>query len=62
MKKKFLLFIVVFFAAIIGSAQQVTLTPDQIKGYTPEWKGERFPDGRPKVPDKLLERLKKNTT
>ena len=40
-------------------AQQVTLTPDQIKGYTPEWKGERFPDGRPKVPDKLLERLKK---
>lgn len=40
-------------------AQQVTLTPDQIKGYTPEWKGERFPDGRPKVSDKMLERLKK---
>ena len=40
-------------------AQQVTLTPEQIKGYTPEWKGERFPDGRPKVPDKWLERLKK---
>jgi hypothetical protein len=45
MKKKSLLFTVVFFAAIIGSAQQVTLTPDQIKGYTPDWKGERFPDG-----------------
>jgi len=40
-------------------AQQVTLTPDQIKGYTPEWKGERYPDGRPKTSDKLLERLKK---
>ena len=39
--------------------QQVTLTPEQIKGYTPEWKGERFPDGRPKVSDKMLERLKK---
>jgi regulator of RNase E activity RraA len=39
-------------------AQQVTLTPDQIKAITPEWKGERFPDGRPKVSDKLLERLK----
>ena len=39
-------------------AQQVTLTPDQIKGYTPEWKGERFPDGRPKVSDRMLERLK----
>ncbi|MBL7740825.1 MAG: RraA family protein [Chitinophagaceae bacterium] len=45
--------------SFITRAQQVTLTPDQIKGYTPEWKGERFPDGRPKVPDKLLERLKK---
>jgi regulator of RNase E activity RraA len=40
-------------------AQQVTLTPEQIKGYTPEWKGERFPDGRPRVSDKMLERLKK---
>ena len=40
-------------------AQQVTLTPEQIKGLTPEWKGERFPDGRPKVSDKMLERLKK---
>jgi len=39
-------------------AQQVTLTPEQIKAITPDWKGERFPDGRPKVSDKLLERLK----
>jgi regulator of RNase E activity RraA len=39
-------------------AQQVTLTSDQIKAITPEWKGERFEDGRPKVSDKLLERLK----
>ncbi len=41
-----------------SSGQQVTLTPEQVKGYTPEWKGERFPDGRPKVDDRLLERLK----
>ena len=39
-------------------AQQVTLTPDQIKALTPAWKGERSPDGRPKVPDALLQRLK----
>jgi len=58
MKKKGLL-IILLFSAIQINAQQVTLTPDQIKGYTPEWKGERFPDGRPKVSDKLLERLKK---
>lgn len=25
---------------------------------TPEWKGERFPDGRPKVPDSVLDRLR----
>lgn len=40
-------------------AQQVTLTPAQITALTPEWKGERFSDGRPKVADKYLERLKK---
>jgi len=39
-------------------AQQVTLTPDQIKALTPAWKGERSADGRPRVPDALLQRLK----
>ncbi len=24
--------------------------------YTSDWKGDRFPDGRPKVPDDLLKR------
>lgn len=47
------------FLQFSGTAQQVTLTPDQIKAITPEWKGERFPDGRPKVSDRMLERLKK---
>src|SRR3954453_23832184 len=40
------------------SAQQVTLTPDQIKAFTPDWKGERFADGRPKTEDRFLNRLK----
>src|SRR3954468_22784001 len=39
-------------------AQQVTLTSDQIKAFTPDWKGERFADGRPKTSDRYLERLK----
>ncbi len=39
-------------------AQQVTPSADQIKALTPAWKGERSPDGRPKVPDALLQRLK----
>jgi 4-hydroxy-4-methyl-2-oxoglutarate aldolase len=40
-------------------AQQVTLTPDQIKALTPDWTGERSADGRPRVSDRLLERVKK---
>ena len=36
---------------------QVKQTRDQILFYTSEWKGERFPDGRPKVPDNLLKRV-----
>ena len=36
----------------------VGMTPEYIKAITPEWKGERFPDGRPKIPDNLLERAK----
>jgi regulator of RNase E activity RraA len=59
MKKRMLQMIILLYFSLIVTAQQVTLTPDQIKGYTPEWKGERFPDGRPKVSDKMLERLKK---
>ncbi|HEY3403362.1 MAG TPA: RraA family protein [Ohtaekwangia sp.] len=39
-------------------AQQVTLTRDQIIAITPEWKGERLPDGRPNIPDKILNRLR----
>lgn len=39
-------------------AQQVTLTKEQIIAITSEWKGERLPDGRPKVSDDMLQRLK----
>ena len=38
-----------------------TSTKEQRIEITREWKGERFPDGRPKVPDEVLVRLK-NTT
>jgi 4-hydroxy-4-methyl-2-oxoglutarate aldolase len=36
---------------------QVKQTREQILFYTSQWKGERFPDGRPKVPDNLLQRV-----
>jgi len=35
--------------------------PEDIIQLTPLWKGERFPNGRPKVPDNILERMRKIT-
>ena len=42
----------------VAEAQQSTFTRSDLIKYTPLWKGERFPDGRPKVPDEILEKLK----
>jgi regulator of RNase E activity RraA len=42
-------------------AQPGVLTKQQLIEYTPDWKGERFPDGRPKVPDAILDRMKNVT-
>jgi len=39
-------------------AQRVGSSPEYIKTLTANWKGERFADGRPKVSDALLARLK----
>jgi len=39
-------------------SQQVQITKEQLVALTPLWKGERFPDGRPKVPDDILKRMK----
>jgi len=48
-------------ATPLVEAQPGVLTPQQLIEYTPEWKGERFPDGRPKVPDAILDRMKEVT-
>jgi regulator of RNase E activity RraA len=39
-------------------SQQVQITKEQLIALTPFWKGERFPDGRPKVPDDIMKRMK----
>jgi len=36
----------------------LSLTPEEIIAYTPEWRGERSADGRPRVPDGIIERMK----
>src|SRR4051794_25865948 len=38
-------------------AQVATLTRDQLIKYTQNSKGERFPDGRPKVEEKLMKKM-----
>ena len=43
------------------SAQQEFFTRDDVIKYTHDWQGERFPDGRPKVPDDILDRMKNVT-
>lgn len=61
MKKKILLFLTIILSGFFAQAQQVGSTPAQIKALTSQWKGDRFPDGRPKVPDLVLERLEEAT-
>lgn len=39
----------------------LNLSPEELIEYTSEWDGERFSDGRPKVPDEILERMKNVT-
>lgn len=51
-------FIFLLVLCVQAFAQQVALTREQLIALTPEWKGDRLPDGRPNVPDKILQRLK----
>ncbi len=59
--KKIKSFFIVF--VMIGccmqlKSQQVQISKEQLIALTPAWKGERFADGRPKVPDNILKRMK----
>ena len=47
----------VLMVAAAAAAQPGVLTRELLIEYTPEWKGERYPDGRPKVPDAILDRM-----
>ena len=50
--------LVFLLAPVFVEAQPLMISRETMIQYTPEWKGERFPDGRPKVPDNILERMK----
>lgn len=49
-------------ASVPGAwSQEGFFTAEDVIKYTPDWHGERFADGRPKVPDDILDRMKKVT-
>ncbi len=48
---------VITFLAISGHGQLGLFSSEQRIAFTPDWHGERFPDGRPQVPDAVLQRL-----
>ena len=50
-----------FAIATPAMAHEGFLPRDEVIHDTQEWKGERFDDGRPKVPDAILERMKNVT-
>ncbi|MFC1693535.1 RraA family protein [Candidatus Latescibacterota bacterium] len=52
------IFFTVSFLSPVINAQIIKSQKEDLIKYTPEWKGERFPDGRPKVPDDIIERMK----
>lgn len=58
MNRKLIIIAALILTGMSVVAQNVGMTPEYIKALTPDWKGERFADGRPKVSDAILERLK----
>ena len=49
--------LVILFFQVKSAGQSVAYSKEQIMTFTVQWKGERFPDGRPKVSDSLIKRL-----
>jgi len=61
MNKKLLIIGAFVLGSLYGQAQQIGSSPEYVKTLTSQWKGARLPDGRPHVPDLVLERLQNCT-
>jgi regulator of RNase E activity RraA len=61
-RKSFRFLCLVFLAGTVFStsliSQPTSLTKDEMLYYTSLWKGDRFPDGRPKVSDDIIQRMR----
>jgi len=44
-------------APAVSVAQSIAPSREELIALTASWEGERFPDGRPRVPDKVLDRM-----
>jgi regulator of RNase E activity RraA len=51
------LILVLLLSGISVLAQTIGAPPEYVKALTSKWEGDRLPDGRPNVPDIILERL-----
>src|SRR5438876_12024975 len=51
--------LIFFLLGIVPSLLQAqSITREELVFLTSEWKGERFADGRPKIPDELIKRAR----
>src|SRR5436190_19926633 len=58
-RSKFIVILLIAIASVKQLySQHVQITKEQLIALTPLWTGDRFPDGRPKVPDDIMKRMK----
>ena len=58
MKRKPIILSPLLLVLSLASVSAQTISRELMEKYTIQWQGERYDDGRPKVPDRLLERAK----
>lgn len=59
MRKLSLLLLTFLLLSFVNPSSAQFITKDEMLFLTSEWKGERFPDGRPKISDELIARARK---
>jgi regulator of RNase E activity RraA len=59
--KRSISILVVMCALFAQTAGAQQISREELVFLTPEWQGERFDDGRPRVPDDILERMRQVT-
>ena len=61
MKQKIKLYLLLLLTSCLTQLHAQTMPKEELIFLTSEWKGERFPDGRPKISDDLIRRAKNIT-